>query len=65
MIPARTARPSRIELVELVPAPTPVSPPKTEKAGRSTVVVGDLRLEVDDDINAAALRRMVGVLRTC
>ena len=50
----------RTALVELVPAPTAVSP-----TARYTVCVGAWRVEVGDDFTPATLRRLVEVLRGC
>jgi hypothetical protein len=46
-------------LVELVP----VSRPHT--AARYTVLVGELRVEFGDDVDAATLRRIIEALRLC
>lgn len=52
------ARP-RAALVELIPAALPAA------LARYVVVVGDVRVEVSDDFDAATLRRLVGALRAC
>lgn len=52
----------RAALVELVPAALPALP---AALARYVVVVGDVRVEVSDDFDAATLRRLVGALRAC
>ena len=50
-----------VQLVELVAA---VAPARRE-AARYTVRVGKLSVEVGDDFDAAALRRLLSVLASC
>ena len=49
----------RAALVELIPTARPAA------RARYVVVVGDVRVEVSDDFDAATLRRLVGALRAC
>lgn len=48
-------------LVELVPAPTPIA----HGAGRYVLAVGGARVEFDDGVSVATLRRVLEVLRSC
>ena len=52
-------RPSTAQLIELVPRVPRVSP------ARYVVHVGNVVLELNDDFNDQAVRRLVGLLRTC
>ena len=53
------AQSGAVRLVELVPVPT------QHAMSRFTVRIGELALEVGDDFDPDALRRMVLVLRSC
>lgn len=51
----------RAALVELVPAPRP----SATAPARYAVHVGEVRVDVGDDFDAATLRRILEVLRAC
>ncbi|WP_374616538.1 hypothetical protein [Thauera aminoaromatica] len=57
--PARNAREGAPALVELVPSPSPMA------LGQVVVVLGDVRIEVGPDFDAATLQRLLAVLRAC
>ena len=57
----RMPRAKGVQLVELVAAAAPAR----REAARYTVRVGKLSVEVGDDFDAAALRRLLSVLASC